>query len=178
MNARNQPYCSGAEELDSSNAYLATAFHVAGHWDADGSQMAEAIQRVVARRSGRRPRVTAFPWWLLTLVSPVVATFREMREMRYLWREPVRMDSARLIAALGHEPHTPLDEAVEATLVGLGCLTASASSEARALVGEPTGILSDARCFLRRLMEPTPARPRPRVSSESVAGSGTDEDKV
>ena len=105
-------------------------FHMAGHWDADGSQMAEAIQRVVARRTRRKPRVAAFPWWLLTLTSPFVATFREMREMRYLWREPVRMDKARLIAALGQEPHTPLDEAVEATLVGLGCFTTSARSEA------------------------------------------------
>jgi nucleoside-diphosphate-sugar epimerase len=77
--------------------------------------------------------VAAFPWWLLTLASPFVATFREMREMRYLWREPVRMDNTRLIAALGREPHTPLDEALEATLVGLGCLTASTSSEARVL---------------------------------------------
>jgi nucleoside-diphosphate-sugar epimerase len=108
-------------------------FHMAGHWDADGSQMAEAIQRVVARRTGRKPRVAAFPWWLLTLASPFVATFRELREMRYLWREPVRMDNARLIAALGREPHTQLDEALEATLIGLGCLTASASSEARVL---------------------------------------------
>jgi nucleoside-diphosphate-sugar epimerase len=105
-------------------------FHMAGHWDADGSQMVEAIQRVVARRTGGKPRVTAFPWWLLTLASPFVATFREMREMRYLWREPLRMANARLIAALGREPHTPLDEAVEATLVGLGCFAASASSEA------------------------------------------------
>jgi nucleoside-diphosphate-sugar epimerase len=108
-------------------------FHMAGHWDADGTQMAEAIQRVVTRRTDRKPRITAFPWWLLTLASPFVATFREMREMRYLWREPVRMDNARLLAALGREPHTPLDEAIEATLVGLGCLTASASSEARVL---------------------------------------------
>jgi nucleoside-diphosphate-sugar epimerase len=108
-------------------------FHMAGHWDADGSQMAEAIQRLVARRTGRKPRVAAFPWWLLTLTSPFVATFRELREMRYLWREPVRMDNARLIAALGREPHTPLDEALETTLVGLGCFSASASSEARVL---------------------------------------------
>jgi nucleoside-diphosphate-sugar epimerase len=108
-------------------------FHMAGHWDADGSQMIEAIQRVVARRTGRRPRVAAFPWWLLTLASPFVATFREMREMRYLWREPVRMDNARLMAALGQEPHTPLDEALEATLVGLGCFTACASPEDRVL---------------------------------------------
>jgi nucleoside-diphosphate-sugar epimerase len=108
-------------------------FHMAGHWDADGSQMAEAIQRVVAQRTGRRPRLAAFPWWLLTLASPFVATFREMREMRYLWREPVRMNNIRLIAALGKEPHTPLDEALEATLVGLGCFTAPSSSEARVL---------------------------------------------
>lgn len=108
-------------------------FHMAGHWDADGSRMVEAIERVVARRSGRKPRVTAFPWWLLTLASPFVVTFREMREMRYLWRQPVRMDNTRLMAVLGQEPHTPLDEAVEATLVGLGCFAASVHPPARAL---------------------------------------------
>ncbi len=97
-------------------------FHMAGHWDADGSQMCESIQRVVARRTGQIPRVSAFPWWLLSLVSPFVATFREMREMRYLWREPIRMDNSRLTAVLGKEPHTPLDEAVEATLIGLGSI--------------------------------------------------------
>jgi hypothetical protein len=37
----------------------------------------------------------------LLLVSPFVTTFREMPEMRYLWRETVRMDDALLIAALG-----------------------------------------------------------------------------
>jgi nucleoside-diphosphate-sugar epimerase len=52
-----------------------------------------------------------------------------MREMRYLWREPIRMDNAKLIAALGREPHTPLDEAIEASLVGLGCFTASEGRE-------------------------------------------------
>ncbi|AJY38958.1 epimerase [Burkholderia humptydooensis] len=40
-----------------------------------------------------------------------------MREMRYLWREALRMDNAKLVTALGREPHTPLDAAVE-TLVG------------------------------------------------------------
>lgn len=98
-------------------------FHMAGHWDADGSQMSESIQRVVAHRSGQAPRISAFPWWLLSLLSPFVATFREMREMRYLWRMPIRMDNSRLNSVLGKEPHTPLDEAVEATLIGLGSLT-------------------------------------------------------
>lgn len=99
------------------------SFHMAGHWDGDGTQMTSAIRRVVLQRSGVEPRVAAFPWWLLTLASPFVATFREMREMRYLWQKPVRMDNARLISVLGHEPHTPLDDAVEASLAGMDCIT-------------------------------------------------------
>jgi nucleoside-diphosphate-sugar epimerase len=99
-------------------------FHMAGHWDPDGTRLVDSIRRVVAQRSGTLPRVSAFPWWLVTLASPFVATFREMREMRYLWREPVRLHNARLVVVLGQEPHTPLDQAVEATLLGLGCLTA------------------------------------------------------
>jgi nucleoside-diphosphate-sugar epimerase len=79
-------------------------------------------RRVVARRTGVEARVAAFPWWLLTLASPFITTFREMREMRYLWRNPLRMDNTRLVSVLGREPHTPLDEAVEATLGGLECL--------------------------------------------------------
>jgi nucleoside-diphosphate-sugar epimerase len=98
------------------------SFHMAGHWDADGRQMAEAIQRVVARHTGRTPRIAALPWWLFNLASPFVTLLREMREMRYLWQQPVRMDNSRLVATLGREPHTPLDDAVEASLRGLGCL--------------------------------------------------------
>jgi hypothetical protein len=77
-------------------------FHMAGHWDADGTRMSGAIRKVVARRTGSAaPRVSAFPWWLLTLASPFVTTLREMREMRYLWQTPVAMDNAKLVAFLG-----------------------------------------------------------------------------
>ena len=100
------------------------AFHVAGHWDPDGSLMIESIRHVMTRRTGRTPRIGAFPWGFLTLASPFVVPFREMGEMRYLWREPLRMDNARLTAFLGREPHTPLAEAVEATLLGLGAIAA------------------------------------------------------
>lgn len=98
------------------------AFHMGGHWDADGSQMAAAIRRVVGKETGIVPRGRRFPWWLLTLASPFVTTFREMREMRYLWQRPVQLENRRLVDFLGFEPHTPLDEAVAATLRGLGCL--------------------------------------------------------
>lgn len=99
-------------------------FHMAGHWDDDGRQMTGAICRVVGRQTGARPALKAFPWWLMTLASPFVATLRELREMRYLWQAPLPLDNARLLAVLGQEPHTPLDEAVRATLEGMGNLPA------------------------------------------------------
>jgi nucleoside-diphosphate-sugar epimerase len=109
-------------------------FHMAGHWDADGLEMARAIQRVVAFRTGRTPRISATPWWLLRLASPFVATLGELMEMRYLWEKPVRMTNARVLQVLGHEPHTALDQAVEASLIGMGCLpVADPPSRARAV---------------------------------------------
>ncbi|MDZ5648279.1 NAD-dependent epimerase/dehydratase family protein [Nitrospirillum sp. BR 11828] len=99
-------------------------FHFGGHWLEPGVEMAHAIQRVVVARGGKRPAITAFPWWLVTLASPVVTVFRELREMRYLWQRPVRLENAKLTAFLGAEPHTPLDAAVAATLADLGCLPA------------------------------------------------------
>ena len=102
-------------------------FHMEGHWDPDGTQMVGAIRRVVARRTDAEPAVTQFPWWFIVLAAPFVTTFREMLEMRYLWRVPLHMDNARLESVLGAEPHTPLDQAVETTLVGQGCLDASES---------------------------------------------------
>jgi nucleoside-diphosphate-sugar epimerase len=98
--------------------------HMDGHWDADGTQMAAAIARVLQRHGLARPKTRRFPWWLLAVAAPVWPLARELREMRPLWRHPLRMRNARLLRTLGEEPHTPLDEAVEATLVGLGCLPA------------------------------------------------------
>jgi len=97
-------------------------FHMAGHWDPDGGAMVGAIRRVVMRRAGREPGLAAFPWWVVPLLAPFNETLREMREVRRFWREPLRLDNSRLLGVLGAEPHTPLEQAVEATLVGLGCL--------------------------------------------------------
>jgi hypothetical protein len=106
-------------------------FHMQGHWDPDGSEMSQAIQRVVARYGGRAV-VKSFPWWLVKLAAPFNATLREMVEMHYLWRLPVRLRNDKLVAFLGAEPHTPLDRAVHLTLQGLGCLPAGAiNHEAR-----------------------------------------------
>ncbi|ONG07516.1 hypothetical protein BXT92_16565 [Klebsiella pneumoniae] len=57
------------------------------------------------------------------------ATLREMVEMHYLWRLPVRLRNDKLVDFLGAEPHTPLDSAVYQTLQGLGCLPAGAINQ-------------------------------------------------
>ncbi len=94
-------------------------FHFGGHWFERGVDMAEAVR---AASGNRRLPIRRLPWWLVRLASPFVRTFREMLEMTYLWRQPVRMDNRRLVAFLGEEPHTPTIEAVRASLQGLGCL--------------------------------------------------------
>ncbi len=99
-------------------------FHMKGHWDADGTAMTAAIGRAIGLE---RPRVRRFPWWLVRPTAWAVPLFSELKEMRYLWEQPLFMGNDRLVAFLGDEPHTPLDEAIRATLQGLGCLDAPAA---------------------------------------------------
>jgi nucleoside-diphosphate-sugar epimerase len=94
-------------------------FHFGGHWFDRGVGMAEAVR---AAAGDPHLPIRRFPWWLIWLASPFVETFREMLEMTYLWRVPVRLDNRRLVAFLGAEPHTPTVEAVRATLQGMGSL--------------------------------------------------------
>lgn len=96
-------------------------FHINGFWDADGQQLIKAICRV----TGSRPKMKSFPWWIVPLAAPFVPFFKELREMRYLWQQPIRLDNARLKAFLGAEPCTPIDAAIRATLMDLGCLDAA-----------------------------------------------------
>jgi nucleoside-diphosphate-sugar epimerase len=92
--------------------------HFGGHWLEHGIEMAEAIGGAV----GRPLPIRAFPWPVIYLAAPFVPLFREIIEMRYLWRIPVRLDNTKLVKLLGEEPHTLLDEAVRDSLVALGCL--------------------------------------------------------
>ena len=102
-------------------------FHMDGHWDADGMAMVAAIRRVLGRPD---LAVRRLPWALFRLLAPFWPFAREVTEIAYLWRHPVRLDNAALRALLGEEPHTPLDDAVAATLGGLGCLPAPSPRKA------------------------------------------------
>jgi len=94
-------------------------FHFRGHWLARAVELGESI-----RRATRRPDlpIRSFPWAVLYLAAPFNETFRELLEMRYLWRKPIGLDGAKLARFLGEVPHTPLDVAMRATLADMGCL--------------------------------------------------------
>ena len=94
-----------------SELAAAETFHFGGHV-LKGRAMAEAVQRA----AGGKLQVRPFNWLPIYLVAPFVTFAREVIEMRYLWREEIRLDNRRLVAFLGEEPHAPLDAAVAETL--------------------------------------------------------------
>jgi nucleoside-diphosphate-sugar epimerase len=104
-------------------------FHMEGHWDADGTQMIDAICRTAGNPN---IKVHPMPWRLMWLLSAFVPLFRELAEMRYLWTTPARMRNEHLRVVLGDEPHTSLNVAVRNTLIGLGCLPNAPQGSTRA----------------------------------------------
>lgn len=57
-----------------------------------------------------------FPWWLLGLAAPFWELAREMREMRYLYELPHRLDGATMQAVLPQFQITGLAEVAAAQL--------------------------------------------------------------
>lgn len=94
-------------------------FHMRGHWDADGATMVSTIARVLGDPA---VAVKPLPWLPLRIAAPFLQTPRELLEMRYLWNHPVQMTNQRLMAVIGEEPCTPLEDAVRATLLSMGSL--------------------------------------------------------
>jgi nucleoside-diphosphate-sugar epimerase len=92
-------------------------FHFGGTWVDDNRRFAEAI-----RSAAGRPDVPIypFPWSAVHAMSPFNETAREMREMIYLWRRPLRLLDRKLQMFLGKVPETPLHEALRASLDGVG----------------------------------------------------------
>lgn len=89
-----------------------------------GEQMVNALTDA-ARRAGllapaQAPRVGKLPWWALRAGSWAVPMWREISEMRYLWEEAHALDESRLAGLLGKVPRTPLDVAMDRTLVDIG----------------------------------------------------------
>jgi nucleoside-diphosphate-sugar epimerase len=93
------------------------SFHFGGTWVEDNRAFAEAI-----RSAAGKPKapIYRFPWPIVHALAPFNETAREMREMIYLWRQPLRLLDAKLNNFLGEVPSTPPQEALRTTLKGLG----------------------------------------------------------
>lgn len=92
-------------------------FHFGGNWVADNRLFAEAIREAAGRPDAPIHR---FPWPLVHAIAPFHETAREMREMIYLWRRPLRLVDDKLHRFLGTVPATPMLSALKETLRGLG----------------------------------------------------------
>ena len=92
-----------------------TLVHFAGHHDASGRDLAEAVRRVIGRKD---LPIRPFPWIVVWLGAPFVRFLREALEMRWLWTTSLALDNGRLRSLIGEEPHTPLDDAVRTALAG------------------------------------------------------------
>jgi nucleoside-diphosphate-sugar epimerase len=75
-----------------------------------------ALAAHVAQVTGRKVKITRFPWWLMTALSPVLEIAREMREMRYLHEMDHWIDGARFHALHPDFVPTPLAQVMEAGL--------------------------------------------------------------
>ncbi len=86
-----------------------------GH-TASVSDIAQAASMLV----GRRFRIKPFPWWLMTLASPVWGMAYEMREMRYLWDMDHRLSHAEFERVLPGFQVTPMREVLRESLDAKG----------------------------------------------------------
>jgi len=93
------------------------SFQFGGTWVEDNRIFAEAI-----RSAANRPDapIYPFPWSIVHAIAPFNETAREMREMIYLWRRPLRLLDGKLRRFLGEITETPLHQALRTTLQGLG----------------------------------------------------------
>lgn len=91
-------------------------FHFKGHQFDRGIEIAELVCKVAGLPGSR---ISSFPWAVVNLTAPFVRLFREVKEMRYLWQRPLALDNRKLVSFLGHEPHTPIEQALRHTLTSM-----------------------------------------------------------
>ena len=60
----------------------------------------EDLRQTVQEALGRPVRLSAFPWWLMTLSSPFWELARELAEMRYLWHISHTLSGTKLARLL------------------------------------------------------------------------------
>lgn len=97
--------------------------HFAGS-SVTGAQWVEAITPIARRQAwiggDTAQRYKTMSWAIIKLLAWVNPTLAALLEMRYLWNTPHALDNRKLTELIGAEPHTPLPQALQATLNDLG----------------------------------------------------------
>jgi nucleoside-diphosphate-sugar epimerase len=91
------------------------ALGFAGH-AVTGREFLAAISRACLRDF----KIDFVPWRLLKAMGFIIPVFRELADISYLWSTPHAIAGARLAETIGDLPHTPLDQAIGASLAALG----------------------------------------------------------
>lgn len=99
-----------------------SVFNFRGYDFDRGIGFAHAVQRAAG---DERIPISGFPLWALRLIAPFHQTIGGIVEMSYLWRQTIVLDNRKLVAFLGEEPHTPVEDALRTTMRQLGCLPQS-----------------------------------------------------
>jgi len=81
-----------------------------------GQEFVDTIETVTRSKFTLRP----MSWWMIKTVGQLLAMGRELSELEYLWRVPHRIAGDKLKAAIGEVPHTPLPQAIAASLRAVG----------------------------------------------------------
>ncbi len=76
----------------------------------------------IARAMRGKLEIKRMTWWLIHALRPVVPLCRELSEISYFWNDAHRIEGAKLEAAIGAIPHTPLDLAVARALQDIGAI--------------------------------------------------------
>ena len=81
-------------------------------WTLSGAEVHAAAERAAGATLKRK----SFPWWFLALASPFAPTMREVREMRYLWNRPHRLDGSLFRTLVPDFRHTSPEEGLRPLL--------------------------------------------------------------
>ncbi|NQZ33610.1 MAG: NAD(P)H-binding protein [Oceanospirillaceae bacterium] len=73
------------------------------------------IAQAIERESGKKVKMAYIPWWLFSLLAPVLPFFKELNEMRYLWEQELNLNEDKLKKVLPEFKVTPIGTALRET---------------------------------------------------------------
>ena len=76
----------------------------------------QELRDVLSRKTGRNLKLSQFPWWMMTILSPFWELARELREMRYLYALDHQVSGAKLSRLIPDFQPTPLEHVMCAGL--------------------------------------------------------------